>query len=332
MKRTLFWFWTAVLGSWAYAAQAQVEITWSLEQNRTVLMEPIHATVRIANYSGHDLDLTPRGNARLGFDVEDQPTSTVPTTGSPLVKQAVIIPAGETREVVVNLLDAYRIVKGQSYMLKPVLEFDGVRFFGERLSLEVQPGIVLLTRDYGMPASGDARTVSLRLIHRELGDRVFFRIDNSSTGFCLGVYELGRVIRFFVPCLEQDRDGVFHVLHQSGPDRFVHSAFDFDGISRGVTIYAAEVGKIRLVRDENGAVEVTGGTAYVEDPENPGVLIAPALPPSHPYNMNLGEFPEKSKGSAQEKSRGKKVTVPPMEDRGTKVVPPPKDQRGTKVK
>jgi len=319
MKRTRFWIWISVFGAWAFAAQAQVEISWSLDQNRTVLMEPIKATVRIANYSGHDLDLTPRGNARLAFDVEDQPTSTVPTTGSPLVKQAVIIPAGETREVVVNLLDAYRIVKGQSYMLKPVLEFDGVRFFGERLSLEVQPGIELIQRNYGMPSSGDARTVSLRLIHREPGDRLFFRIDNSSTGYCLGVYELGRVIRFFVPGLEQDRDRAFHVLHQSGPDRFVHSVFDFDGVSRGVTIYAAEVGSIRLVRAENGAVEVTGGIPYVADPENPGVLIAPLLPPSHPYNMNLGEFPEKGKASDEE-------------NRGKKVVPPPKDQRGKKVK
>lgn len=318
MNRIFYWIFVAVCGAGVGIAQAQIEIAWSLNQNRTVLMEPILATVRIANYSGRDLDLTPRGNARLTFDVEDQPTSTVPITGNPLVKQAVIIPAGETREVVVNLLDAYRIVKGQSYMLKPVFEFDGVRFFGERLSLEVQPGLVLLTRDYGMLSSGDARSVSLRLIHREPGDRLFFRIDNSSTGFCLGVYELGQVIRFFTPCLEQDRDGLFHVLHQSGPDRFVHSVFDFDGVPRGVTIYGAQVGSIRLERDESGAVLVTGGTAYVEDPENPGVLVAPSLPPSHPYNMNLGELPEKGK-------------APVKENRGKKVVTPPKDQRGTKV-
>jgi hypothetical protein len=319
MKRKTLWIWSAMLGGLACAAQAQVEITWSLDQNRTVLMEPIQATVRIANYSGHDLDLTPHGNARLAFDVEDQPTSTVPTTGSPLVKQAVIIPAGDTREVAVNLLDAYRIVKGQSYMLKPVLEFDGVRFSGERLSLEVQPGIVLLARDYGMPSSGDARSVSLRLIHREPGDRLFFRIDNPSTGFCLGVYELGRVIRFFVPRLEQDRDGVFHVLHQSGPERFVHSVFDFDGAPRGMTIYSAEMGSIRLARQEDGTVAVTGGTAYAEDPDNPGMLVAPSLPPSHPYNVNIGELPEKKKVSAKEKSRGKKVEPPPMSERGTKV-------------
>jgi hypothetical protein len=312
--------WILAVAAWggALVAQAQIEVSWSLVHNRTVLMEPILATVRISNYSGHNLDLTPHGNARLTFDVEDQPTSMVRGTGQPLVQQAVIIPDSETREVEVNLLDAYRILKGQSYMLTPVLEFDGVRFSGARLSLEVQPGIELLQRDYGMRSSGNARTVSLRLIHRDGGDRALFRIDNASTGYCLGVYELGRVIRFFVPRLEQDRDGAFHVLHQSGPDRFTLSVFDFDGAPRGVTLYSAAVGSLKLERDESGQVQVVGGTAYVADPENPGMLMAPALPPSHPYNLELGEFPAKGKAPAKEK-------------RGKKVVPPPKDKRGTKV-
>ena len=308
----LFW-WGMVL-----AVQAQIEVTWSLVHNRTILMEPVKAVVRLANYSGRDIDLSPNGTARLIFDVEDQPTSTVPGTGQPLVKNAVILPANETREIEVNLLDSYRIVKGQSYMLTPILEFDGTRFFGSRLSLEVQPGIELLKREYGMPSSGDSRTVSLRQIYRDLGDRLLVRIDNSSTGYCLGVYELGRLIRFFVPRLEQDRNGLFHVLHQSGPDRFVHSVFDYDAHSRGQTFYSSEVSNIRLARTENGDVEVVGGTAYVEDPENPGMMIAPALPPSHPYNMTLGELPPK--GKATEK-----------DNRGTKVTHPPKDKRGTKV-
>ncbi len=317
MNRRRTWMILLCLLGSAMGVQAQIEVTWSLVHNRTILMEPVKAVVRLANYSGRDLDLTPNGTARLYFDVEDQPTSTVPNTGQPLVRKAVIIPANETRDIEVNLLDAYRIVKGQSYMLTPVLEFDGTRFFGARLSLEVQPGIELLKRDYGMPSSGDARTVSLRQIYRDLGDRLFVRIDNSSTGYCLGAYELGRLIRFFVPRLEQDRNGFFHVLHQSGPDRFVHSVFDYDARSRGQTFYSSEVSNIRLARTENGDVEVVGGTAYVEDPENPGMMVAPALPPSHPYNMTLGELPPKGKVS--------------KDQRGTKVTPPPKDKRGTKV-
>lgn len=298
MKRISLGSWAVLCWTWAVAAPAQVELSWSLANNRTVLMEPVVALIRIVNNSGHPLDLSARGNARLSFDVEDQPTSTVSDTGKPLLQQPVIIPAGETREIEVNLLEAYRIVKGQSYMLTPQLEFDGIRFAGQRLSLEVQPGIELLKRDYGVPSSGEARQVSLRLIHRDRNDQLFFRIDNSSTGYCLGVYDLGRVIRFFKPGLEQDGAGVFHVLHQSGPDRFAHSTFGYDGAPLGVVFYSAQVGSIRLARKETGELEVTGGTPYVEDPASPGLLVAPALPPSHPYNMTLGEAPAKGRAAS----------------------------------
>lgn len=307
MNRLLSWMLALACGGMVTAARAQIEISWSLANGRTVLMEPVLATVRIANYSGRDLDLSPRGNARLRFDVEDQPTSTVKETGQPLVRHAVIIPAGEIREVQVDLLDAYRIIKGQSYMLTPVFDFGGMRFMGQRLSLEVQPGLELLKREYGMPTQGDARTVSLRLIHRDRSDRLFFRIDNASTGFCLGVYELGRIIRFFVPRLEQDRNGVFHVLHQSGPDRFAHSRFDYHGRPNGVTFYAAEVGSLRLARDDAGEVTVVGGTPYEEDPDQPGMLFAPSRPVSNPHNLQIGELPVKGRTPPPAKPRGKKV-------------------------
>ena len=303
----------SLMTSWV---QAQVELTWTLPNNRTLLMEPILADVRIANNTGQDLDLTPRGNARLSFDVEDQPTSTVPDTGQPLLRQPVIIPNGDSREVEVNLLNAYSVIKGQSYMLTPVLEFAGMRFFGDRRALEVQPGIELLKRDYGMPNSGAARQVSLRLINRDRNDRVFFRIDNSSTGYCLGVYDLGRVIRFFVPCLEQDRDSAFHVLHQSAPDRFVHSVFSYDGAPQGTTFYAAQIGSIKLIRDEDGGVKVQGGIPYTEDPEHPGTLVAPSLPPSHPYQTTLGEPAEKGSTSAKDQKADKKEKTHPTADKG----------------
>lgn len=283
------------LGLGVGSAQAQIEMTWKLSQGRTLLMEPIRAVVSIENNSGRDLDLTPRGNAKLGFSVEDQPTSTVPGTGNPLVRRPVIIPTGETREVEVNLLDGYRILKGQSYMLTPVLDYGGMRFFGSRRSLEVQPGLELFKRDYGLRSAGDARTAFLRLLHRDRSDRLFFRLDDPESGFCLGVYELGRVIRFFPPAVVLAGDGIFHILHQSSPDRFMQSRFGYDGEPLGVTFYTAQAGQIQLVRNADGTVEVTGGAAYVEDPDHPGILMGPALPPSHPYNQSLGGEPAGTK-------------------------------------
>ena len=289
MNRTPLAIWTLALWAGAGAASAQIELTWSLAHHRTVLMEPVRATVTIANRTGQTLDLSPRGNARLRFDAEDQPSSPVAETGQPLLAQPVIIPDGETRAVDVNLLTTYRLVKGQSSMLTPVLEFADLRFFGRRRSLEIQPGLELARRVCGLPAAGTARTATLRLLNRDRNDRLFFRLDDSSSGYCLGVYDLGRVIRFFAPRLELDADGAFHVLHQTGPDRFAHSIFGADGEPLGTTFYGAAAGSIRLAPDERGRLEVQGGTPYVEDPEQPGVLIGPELPPAHPYSTTLGE-------------------------------------------
>ncbi len=317
MRRIFLWI--AALLLCAVGVQAQVEINWALEHRRTVLMEPVMATVRIINNTGIELDLAPGGNARLGFDVEDQPTSFVPFTGQPLVREAPPIPSGETHDIVVNLLDAYRILYGQSYMLTPFVEVDGMRFFGKRASLEVQPGLELLKRNYGMPSLGTAREVSLRLIHRDRIDHLFFRIDNSENGFCLGVYDLGSIIRFFTPQLEIDSDKVFHVLQQTTPDRFRYSSYDYDGTPVGMMYYSGQVASIRLARDDAGSVSVVDGTAYVEDSANPGVFMSPVVAPSRPFQFMMGEFQKKGRKPPEERRRG------------TKVVPPPIDQRGVKV-
>ena len=303
MKRLmiLLLFWAASSGP----VLAQIELEWSLANDRTLLMEPIKATLTIANYTGKSLSLGPHGNARLRFDVEDQPTSLVRETGHPLVARPIVIPAGDTREIEVNLLDAYRIVRGQTYMLCPLLEVDGTRFIGRRLALEVQPGLEVLNRRYGMPDSRDGRVISLRQMNRRRMDRLFFRLDSTADGFCLACYDLGRLIRFFVPRLERDRDGVFHVLHQSAPDRFTLSRLDHEGTPLGVAFYIAEVGQIRLERDPEGAVHVVGGTPFEEDPERPGVLSAPSLPPANPYTPTIGELPPKRPAPTQSPARGR---------------------------
>ena len=302
MKRIVMGSWMAAVWVTGGVANAQLEVSWQLVHNRSVLMEPVFAVVRIAKYYGQDLDLTPLGNACLKFTVEDQPTSTVAETGRPLVSQAVMIPNGDTRDVEVNLLTSYRMLKSQTYMLAPYVEFAGQRFPAQRQALEIQPGLELLKRTYGIPSTGEARAVSLRTIMRDGSDKIFFRIDNPANGYCFGVYELGRLIRFQPPALEKDADDAFHALHQCAPDRYTLSIFTADGAPVKQTYYSAQAGKIRLEVQESGAVEVVGGFPFVEDENNPGILVAPALPPAHPYSVTVGELPRK----APAPKRGKK--------------------------
>ena len=270
-------------------ALAQIEMSWSLEHNRTLLMEPIRAEVTIANYTGVPLDFAPgTGNARLLFTVEDDPSSYVRSSGKPLLTEPFRVPDGESRTVTVDILQAYRVVRGQSYMLQPEVAFGGMRFSGRRLSLEVQPGLEILTRTYGIPSAGTARKASLRTINRDRADHLFFRLDDPSTGYCLCAADLGSLIRFFPPAIELDSAGIFHVLHQTQPDRFSHAMFTRNGEPRGVEVYLAASGAIHLVRTPEGAVTVQGGNRFEPDPDAPGKLTAPNLPPSHNYPTTLG--------------------------------------------
>ena len=317
-KRRISGWCAAALGLFVLEAAAQVDLQWSLVHNRTVRMEPIQALIRIANDSGRDMVFGPGGNARLAFDVEDQPTATLSPAGPGLLAGPLVVAAGDRRELTVNLLDGYPVIEAQSYMLTPVVEFGGVRFTGARLSLEVQPGLELLKRNAGLPGTDSARIASLRLIHRDKSDRLFFSLENPTTGYNLGVYELGTVIRYFIPSLDIDAQGRFHVLLQTAPERFVHSVFGADGAPAGTEFYSAEVSSIRLQRDDAGQVTVTGGNRFEADPDNPGQLTAPPLPRREPRNASLGEVPEKF-WKLRKDNRGKKVEPPPVEERGEKV-------------
>ncbi len=270
-------------------ALAQIELDWTLAHNRTLLMEPIRADVTIANYTGVPLDFAPgTGNARLLFTVEDDPSSYVRASGKPLLTEPLLVPDGESRTVTVDILQAYRVVRGQSYMLQPEVAFGGMRFSGRRLSLEVLPGLEILTRTYGIPTAGTGRKVSLRSLNRDRGDRLFFRLDDPASGYCLCAVDLGSLIRFIPPALELDSAGVFHVLHQFQPDRFSHAMFTRNGEPRGTEYYVGTSSAIRLVRSPEGAVTVTGGMRFEPDPDAPGKLTAPNLPPSHNYPTTLG--------------------------------------------
>ena len=270
-------------------ALAQIELTWTLEHNRTLLMEPIRAEVTIANYTGVPLDFAPgTGNARLLFTVEDDPSSYVRSSGKPLLQEPLLVPDSESRTVTVDILQAYRVVRGQSYMLQPEVAFGGMRFAGRRLSLEVQPGLEILTRTYGIPTAGTGRKVSLRTLNRDRADHLFFRLDDPSSGYCLCAVDLGGLIRFTPPALELDSAGIFHILHQFQPDRFSHAMFTRNGEPRGTEYYVGTSSAIRLNRTPEGAVTVTGGMRFEPDPTAPGKLTAPNLPPAHNYPTTLG--------------------------------------------
>ena len=275
----------ALLALLPSAALAQVEISWSFAHPRVPLFAPIPATVKLTNVSGVDLSFGPGGTAGLTFQAEDsahRPAEAQPSP-RPLLAKGVSVPNGATVCVTVDVSRVVRLCYADSYMVTPVVTLPGATsLVGKRLSLELQPGLVAQSREFGLAGAENHREATLRVIHRPPSDIVFFRLDNPTESACYGVYELGTVIRYFTPQIELDADSVIHVLFQNTPDRFVHAMFDYVGRPSGIEVYIARVGAISLVRSAVGDVVVNGGTRFALDPSMPGHLTAPSLPPSVP--------------------------------------------------
>lgn len=289
--RFRFWLAGALALAAGTAAEGQIDIQWKPEHSRVVLLAPIDAEIRIDNQTGRDWTLGPGGDAELSFRIEGQDGMLVRPEGRGLVRERVVLENGATTAFRVNILDGYVPARPESYMLSPVLELgDGAgRFGGARISLEIQPGLEVARREYGLASAGTDRAATLRVIHRGREDIVFFRLDGPSAGLCYGVHELGSIIRYFRPQIEWDGRSVCHVLFQTAPDRFLHARFGMRGEPYPKEIYMAQVGSIRLARD-GGQVVVAGGTRFEEDPEAEGVLTAPNLPPVV-KDRGLGDTP-----------------------------------------
>jgi hypothetical protein len=284
MKKTPLLLAAAALLLLPLAALAQIDFYWSLPNPRVPLYAPIPAIVRVTNPTGRDFDLGPRGNAVLSFEAEDSAHHRLepPARPRPLFTVPVVISNGATVTLTVNAAHALGITQADSYMLAPVITVGGeTAYTGKRLALEVQPGLDILSRDFGS-GSPTPRRASLRLIHRDQSDIVFFRLDDPLNYLCFGVYELGSIIRYFTPQVDLDSSNVFHVLFQNTPDRFNHATFSYDGTPIATDVYIARVGAIGMVRDASGNVAIRGGIRFTPDPDNPGYLSAPSLPPSTP--------------------------------------------------
>lgn len=278
-----------------FHASAQLEMQWRLEYNKTLLYEPVNAILTIVNRSGTPLDFTPRGNAVLEFDVEDQPSHRILSNGRPVLERPIIIPDGETREFNANLLNTYAIHRPQYYSITPRIALRGAVLLGEKKTLEVLTGVEVVKRDYGMPGDAEGRTAILRTLNRNRTAHLLFRLDNRRSA-CLGVLDLGTFLRLFTPRIEQDAEGYFHVLHQSGPQIFVHSVFAADATRLQTEYFQGEVSSMRLLRDVAGAVTVSGGAPFIAVQDRPGYFMAPGPPPATDFPTTL---PQREKAPAK---------------------------------
>lgn len=286
-------------------AFAQLDLSWSLPSPRIPLYAPVPAIVRVTNRTGTDFTLGPGGDAILTFQAEGSNHLPVPPPPSPrpLLKSPVTVTNGTTVALSVDVARSALLANADDYFVAPVLAVPGFPpVAGKRLPLEVQPGIIAASRDFGVPAAGTHRQATVRVIHRASAqsDIAYFRLDDPTDFACYGVYELGTIIRYFNPQIELDSENTFHVLFQNTPERFFHCTFSYDGVPLHTDVYLARATEITLYRLPDGHIKVAHGILFTPDPSTPGFLSAPVLPspvpdlqrPSRPVERSVPARPD----------------------------------------
>jgi hypothetical protein len=259
-------------------APGQIEVGCRLATSRLLLFEPIRATIRVANNTGHPLHFGgDHPTARLGFVIEQAPGVPVPPTDRPLWDAPLTLAPGEEQELTVNLLPAYRIHSTGPYTIQIRAEWGEKAFLSQKAFLDVMPGLDVGRLAMGLPgASQDTRVFSLKTLTRDRMELLFLRVDDENSGQCLGVFDLGRIVRQFKPQMQSDGKGHLHVLHQSSPWKFTHTEINPDGIPVSSIDFSAYSTEVRFEKAPDGQVSVRG----VQQPTDASLFLPP--PPQMP--------------------------------------------------
>lgn len=258
--------------SWlAVGACAQVDVKCRLRQAKVLVNEPVIVEVEISNHTGETLQFGGEAaNVRFGFDVEDDPGALVDQLRDDVIGRPVVIPPQQSRGFTLNLIKSYAMAKPKPYVVTARLEWKDLAFLSARIQLEVEDGLDVAQVVMGRPnGDGTLHEFNLKTLLRDRSDHLLFCVTDSQAGLSYGVYDLGTLIRLFRPVMKMDGGGQMHVLHQSGPWRYTHSVFSFNGQPVHSQFYTAQMHAIALEHQPDGSIAVTGAEPYQGSPEAP---------------------------------------------------------------
>ena len=269
-----------LVGMASVSADAQIDLTCKLKHERTIQYESVLVRVHLVNNSGKPIDLAdPDSDVHFQFDIEQIPGITLAQT-RPLMftGSALVLPRGKL-DVSVDVLASYDFRQTGPYTLMARLDIGDKTITSGKMFLDVVPGFEIDKVGATLPDNpGSSRTYILKTLHRDRSERLFVRIDDEMTDQSLGLLELGSIVRLFTPVVIVDAEAQLHVLHQSGPDRFIHSVVTPDGKPVMREPYASEINRIRMEEKEDGQVVIKGGRLMTANPEELPVEVPVSKP------------------------------------------------------
>ncbi len=292
------WMLVAALTVAGVAAYAQMSVGMKLNRDTFIQYEPVYAQVTIRNDSGQTLVFGGESalQGQLNFEITDplgQQLRMELSSPEQNPLRGVILKSGQQESYVVALHKYFKMERVGNYRVNAWVSHSKLKeeYFSKTLTFEVSPGILIWSKNVGLPDfSGELndsgrkteeRTYELRLLQSNSERSVFLVIRDESMVYAL--IPLGMALGQEKIRCDVDGFARLHMLVPLSPKIFQYHLITPQGTSEENHIYRTAATVPMLVRDpESGRITVAGGeeitldTAF-EVPEDAPVPEVPEL-------------------------------------------------------
>lgn len=265
----------------AAPAWAQINVRLDLERERYLLYEPLTATVEVHNYSASPIQLADQESTPwLQFEITRSTGERIGIVGPGFLAGAMTLPARQSGAKSVNLVAYYQIREPGRYRVRAMVKGGGLggSFASREYTFHVVSGRQMLSKSAGFKdEAGKEGLRDYSLIEVLLGRHVWLyaRVEEPNGGNIYGVLPLGEWVTFSRPAADTDKDGNFHVLHQTHPRQFYHSIITPKGTVSKRETFSNYNSVPDLKRQPDGSVKVVGGESTSRHPSQPAPSPAP---------------------------------------------------------
>ncbi len=251
-------------------ATAQIQVELKFQRLQYIAHEPILATVKIANFSGRDIDLRDESGHRwFGFEINSSEGHLLAPLSQAAPEPALHVEAGKTVTRKINLTPLFPVHDFGAYHVRANVYFPDLNtfFYSTTKVFQVTDARPIWQKTVGIPegtaGAGEVRTFSLLSNRFPDHTSLYVRVENKDRGVVYTTYSLGRTIANDEPQAELDLANQLHVLHCAAPRFWTYSHVGLNGELLARSTFLETKSRPRLRHTADGVIAVRGGMLYV---------------------------------------------------------------------
>lgn len=238
-----------IMGSVAYG---QLDVRVKLKNKDYLVFEEIKAELTIKNNTAAPFKIGgPKDAAQFDYTIHDDRNYFMSKWDVNRAPIKLEVPALGTVTQIVDLAVVYDLTRPSSYDLTGGVAWQGYLFSSAKQHFSIHSGSVLLKMTGGPAPEGGFYEFVLTMMPRNGREELFMHVNRGDG--CLGVYDLGHMLRFNKPVMQIDSKGQIHILFQISPLQYSHAVFTAQGAPVSSTVLN---GKGEFIASGKGDVEV----------------------------------------------------------------------------